>query len=91
MLRHLLIRLLLILLGYGLATVASGVAVGLVFAVAEASDVNEIAGLIAIAIMLIGIYAALPAPAAVASGEAGFRREIARSLTASNFCSNNNW
>ena len=69
MLLHLFIRLILILLGYGLATVASGVTVSLIFAFAEKTMASEIPGLIAFAIMLIGIYAALPALVTVIIGE----------------------
>jgi hypothetical protein len=69
MIAHLLIRVLLILLGYGLATVASGVTVGLVFAFVEETMASDMPELIMLAIMLIGIYAALPALLAVTIGE----------------------
>ena len=51
--RDLIIRLLLILLSYGLAAIASGVVVGLVFAIAEASAANDIAGIIVFAIVML--------------------------------------
>ncbi len=77
MFRHLLIRLFLILLGYGLATIASGVVVGLIFTFAEKTMDNEVVGIIAFAIALIGMYAALPALVAVVIGEAAsIRRKV---------------
>ena len=77
MLRHLLIRLFLILLGYGLATIASGVFVGVIFTFAEKTMASEVPGIIAFAIVLIGIYAAAPALVTVAIGEvASIRRRL---------------
>ena len=70
MLLQLFIHVLLTLFGYVLATIASGVTVGLIFAFAEKTMASEIPGLIGFAIMLIGIYAAFPALAAVVVGEA---------------------
>ena len=69
MILHLLKRLFFILLGYGLATIASGVVVGLIYSYASNTMTNEIIGIVLIAILFIGIYAALPALLTVIAGE----------------------
>ena len=69
MILHLLKRLFFILLGYGLATIASGVVVGLIFSYATNAMTNEIFGIVVIAILFIGAYAALPALLTVIAGE----------------------
>jgi hypothetical protein len=70
MIPHLAKRILLILAGYSLATIASGIVVGTVFYVFNGDASMNPFGLIAFAIVMIGIYAALPAFLFVAVGEA---------------------
>ncbi|WP_373506118.1 hypothetical protein [Aestuariivirga sp.] len=69
MILHILKRTFFILLGYGVATIASGVVVGLIFAYSTNSMMNEIFGIVVIAILFIGVYAALPALLTVIAGE----------------------
>jgi hypothetical protein len=66
---HLAIRLALILLGYGLACIASAVVVGCIYSVAENERFNQLPGIIAFTTMLIAIYAALPAGFTVGTSE----------------------
>lgn len=77
MILHLLRRILLILAGYALATVASGIFVGTVYYAVDGDPSMNPLGLIAFAIIMIGIYAALPALVFVAVGEgAAFRWKL---------------
>ena len=69
MIIHLLTRLVFILLGYGLATVASAVVVTAAFCASDPPRLDDVPGIFALITMLIGIYAALPAAVAVAIGE----------------------
>jgi hypothetical protein len=66
---HLLIRLVFILLGYALATVASALVVTAAFCASDPPRPDDVPGIFALITMLIGIYAALPATVAVAIGE----------------------
>ena len=70
MLLHLVIRLLLILTGYGLASLASGIVVATVFYVSEGDPHMEYLGLVGLVTVLIAMYAALPAAIAVVLAEA---------------------
>lgn len=69
MILHLLKRLVLILLGYGLATLASGAVVTGVYCATDPPWLRDLPGIFVLITLLIGIYAALPAVIAVAVGE----------------------
>jgi hypothetical protein len=69
MILHLVRRILLIFGGYALATIASGIFVGLAFYAAEGDGSMNVIGIMALAIFMIGIYAALPALFFVVIGE----------------------
>lgn len=73
---HALKRLLFILIGYALASIASGIVVGLVYSwsdIINKPDVQSILsytlGICAAVTMFIGVYAALPAAVTVLIGE----------------------
>lgn len=70
MILHLAIRLLLILTGYGLASLASGIVVATVFYASEGGPHMEYLGLVGLVTVLIALYAALPAAIAVVLAEA---------------------
>ena len=69
MLIHLLKRIILVFSGYCLATLASGMFVGGVFHMAEDDGSMTMPGIMALAVFMIGIYAALPALVFVLVGE----------------------
>jgi hypothetical protein len=73
---HILKRLFFILIGYALASIASGIVVGLVYAwndIINKPDMHSILshalGICAAVTMFIGVYAALPAAVTVLIGE----------------------
>ncbi len=69
MIIHLIKRLLLVLLGYSLATLASAIVVGVIFTIDENQTIGQLFGVIAFTAMLIGIYAAVPAGITVIASE----------------------
>lgn len=68
MVLHIIKRIVLILAGYALAALMSGVAVAVTYKYAE-RETTDLVGLVVLVVMLIAIYAAAPALLAVLVGE----------------------